>query len=283
MTTTLAGTLALERLEKNRFRGTTPDSWSGRIFGGQVIAQALLAAYETVEERPCHSLHAYFIRPGDPVVPIVFEVDRSRDGGSFATRRVIAIQDGKQILNLAASFQDAEEGFEHQVPVPEHPHWSELLAEIRPEDAGKPDAGRATGWLSSSVTRPIEIRTVEGMLSPEGQQPPFNKYWFRAIDPIGDDPRLHQAILAYASDMGMLATATRPHPVTRRTPGLKSASLDHSMWFHRPIDFNAWHLYVQDSPIASGGRGFSRGSIYTEAGVLVASTAQEGMLRPPRA
>ena len=251
----LVEALKLERLEVNLFRGVTPPEESReRIYGGQVIAQALLAAYETVEDRVCHSLHCYFIRPGDPSIPIVFEVDRSRDGGSFTTRRVIAVQHGQQIFNLAASFQVEEEGYEHQADQPEAPDWTTV------ED-------------DAEVRRKLPR-------APEGED------WIDRGHPIGDDPHMHQVILAYASDMSLLGTAIRPHGVSWRTPGFQSASLDHAMWFHRPTDFNEWHLYVQESPSASGGRGFNLGYIYRASdGALVASCAQEGLmrLRKPRA
>ncbi|MDB5442574.1 MAG: acyl-CoA thioesterase [Phenylobacterium sp.] len=276
---TLVETLQLERLEVNLFRGQTPDNQPGRIFGGQVIAQSLLAAYETVEDRVCHSLHCYFIRPGDPTVPIVFEVDRSRDGGSFTTRRVVAIQHGQQIFNLAASFQVVEDGFEHQLPMPAAPSWRDLPdeAETRrqlmkdlPDDAKK--------WMDRH--RPIELRSEDARTYfKAGTAEPQSVSWIRCRDPIGADFRMHQVILAYASDMNLLSTAMRPHGVHWQTPGFQSASLDHAMWFHRPLNFENWHLYDQDSPSASGGRGFIRGSIYAEDGTLVASVAQEGLMR----
>lgn len=277
---TLVETLQLERIEENLFRGTSPDNAPGRIFGGQVIAQSLLAAYETVEARVCHSLHCYFIRPGDPTVPIVFEVDRSRDGGSFTTRRVVAVQHGKQIFNLAASFKDPEEGFFHQAVMPEGPHWSELrdqrevmleLMKDAPEQAKR--------WLSRPM--PIEMRSKDARTYWMDKQPkpPESQNWFRCATPIGDDPRMHQVILAYASDMNLLSTAMRPHGVHWQTKGFQSASLDHAMWFHKPTNFNDWHLYVHDSPSASDGRGLIRGAIYAEDGTLVASVAQEGLLR----
>ena len=278
---TLAETLGLERLEVNLFRGTTPDKEQRhRIYGGQVIAQSLLAAYETVEDRICHSLHCYFIRPGDPKVPIVFEVDRSRDGGSFTTRRVIAVQHGQQIFNLAASFQVAEDGYEHQADQPIVPPWDEVeddsavrkrLAALAPDDED---------WIDRE--QPIEMRTVGGRFDSAAPDPrePNQQVWFRARHPIGADQHMHQVILAYASDMSLLGTAIRPHGVSWRTPGFQSASLDHAMWFHRPTDFNEWHLYAQESPSASGGRGFNLGYIYRASdGALVASCAQEGLMR----
>src|SRR6478735_6667590 len=199
---TLVETLQLERIEENLFRGTTPDNSPGRIFGGQVIAQSLLAAYETVEARVCHSLHCYFIRPGDPTVPIVFEVDRSRDGGSFTTRRVVAIQHGQQIFNLAASFQVEEDGFEHQSEMPAAPHWDQVEDDIVVQARQLKDApAHMREWLDRP--QPIEMRSVGGRIDggkPE-PRPPLQQVWFRAKDPIGDDPHMHQVILAYASDM----------------------------------------------------------------------------------
>lgn len=275
----LPQTLKLERLEVNLFRGTSPRGNGPRIFGGQVISQSLLAAYETVEDRVCHSMHCYFIRPGDPRIPIVFDVDRSRDGGTFTTRRVVAIQNGKQIFNLAASFQVAEEGFEHQTAMPDVPDPDTL-----------PDEFEQRAKLMTNVPeemrkmmmrpRPIEMRGVDGDPYLGGvAKDPKSMVWFRAKAPIGEDAHMHQAILAYASDMNLLSTAMRPHKVHWDTPGLQSASLDHATWFHKPSNFNEWHLYVQDSPSAAGGRGFILGSIYDRQGVLVASVAQEGLMR----
>ena len=280
--TTLAETLRLERLEVNLFRGTTPDAdQRQRIYGGQVIAQSLLAAYETVEDRTCHSLHCYFIRPGDPSIPIVFEVDRSRDGGSFTTRRVIAVQHGQQIFNLAASFQTAEDGFDHQSDMPQAPapEAVESDSERRRAIAAK-GLSQDEDWIDRH--EPIEMRTVGGRFDVANPAPqdPSQQVWFRAKDPLGDDPRMHQVILAYASDMSLLGTSIRPHGVSWRTSGFQTASLDHAMWFHRPTDFNQWHLYQQESPSASSGRGFNLGYIYRASdGVLVASCAQEGLMR----
>jgi acyl-CoA thioesterase-2 len=281
-TRTLCEALRLERLEVNLFRGVTPEEESReRIYGGQVIAQSLLAAYETVEERVCHSLHCYFIRPGDPNIPIIFEVDRSRDGGTFTTRRVIAVQHGQQIFNLAASFQVEEAGFEHQSEMPDAPPPESVEDDIagqRRALARAPAEMRA--WLDRP--QPIEMRTVGGRM--DGPEPikreARQQVWFRAKDPIGPDPHMHQVILAYASDMSLLGTGIRPHGVTWQTPGMQTASLDHAMWFHRPTDFNEWHLYHQESPSGSGGRGFNLGYIYRASdGALVASCAQEGLMR----
>jgi acyl-CoA thioesterase-2 len=277
----LTASLALERIELNLFRGTTPAESGARIFGGQVIAQALLAAYETVEQRVCHSLHCYFIRPGDPKVPILFEVDRSRDGGSFTTRRVAAIQNGRQIFNFAASFQEVEAGFEHQAPLPPAPAPGALpdAKSVRPPK-GPPSQDMMNRAMRLEA---IEIRPVRGPWD-EHRTEPVSETWMRARGEIGPDPRLQQAVMAFASDIGLMGTAMLPHPITWETPDLQSASLDHAMWFHRPTDFSRWHLFVHDSPSASGGRGFNRGSIFTEDGVLAASVAQEGLmrLRPPK-
>jgi acyl-CoA thioesterase II len=278
-TDNLVETLKLERIEVNMFRGTTPDKDRGRIFGGQVIAQALLAAYETVDERMCHSLHCYFIRPGDPTIPIVFEVDRSRDGGSFTTRRVVAIQHGQQIFNFSASFQVAEEGLEHQAPMPATTPPDALPddLEIRRE-ALKDAPPAARRWIEAP--QPVELRSVDLRLGPNPEPTGAGQnVWFRARAPIGDDPRMHQVIMAYASDMSLLGTALRAHGVGFENRRLQAASLDHAMWFHRPANFNDWHLYAQQSPSASGGRGFALGGIYAQDGTLVASTAQEGLIR----
>lgn len=270
---TLIENLSLEPLETNLFRGRTPGGERRtRIYGGQVIAQSLLAAYETVEDRLCHSLHCYFIRPGDPTIPIIFEVDRSRDGGSFTTRRVIAVQKGWQIFNLAASFQAEETGFEHQAPMPQAPRWDAV-----PSDAEL--RRRAGGAADDPDAEPLEIRRVGGHVGdgPTESREPNQQVWIRARDPLPNDQRLHQVVLAYASDMTLLGTALRPHGVG--WDQVQSASLDHAMWFHRPIDANAWHLFDQESPSASGGRGMNLGSLYGADGALVATCAQEGLMR----
>ena len=273
----LVETLALEPIEMNLFRGASVEGGGPRVFGGHVIAQALLAAYETVETRVCHSIHCYFIRPGDPKVPILYEVDRARDGGSFTTRRVTAIQHGEQIFNLAGSFQGVEQGFEHQSAMPDVPPPEALpdsFEQIKAMLETMPEAARRM----MGRPRPIEQRQVDPR-GPTDKVAPICRNWIRARAPIGPDQHLHQAILAYASDMGLLETGMRPHGVTWQTPGLQSASLDHAIWFHRPSNFNDWHLYAQDSPSASGARGFIRGEIFNADGTLVASIAQEGLLR----
>jgi acyl-CoA thioesterase-2 len=216
-------------------------------------------------------------------VPIVFDVDRSRDGGTFTTRRVVAIQNGKQIFNLAASFQVVEDGFEHQIAMPEVPEAESLPDEFVQRAKFMKDAPEHVQKMMMRP-RPIEMRGVDGdAFFSDGPREARSAVWFRARAPIGDDAHMHQVILAYASDMNMLSTAMRPHRVHWDTPGLQSASLDHAMWFHKPSNFNDWHLYSQDSPSASGGRGFVRGSIYDQAGVLVASVTQEGLIRMRKA
>ena len=275
----LAAVLKLERIEKNLFRGVSPDDGFPRIFGGLVIAQALLAAYETVPERICHSLHAYFIRPGDIRLPVIYEVDFARDGGSFTTRRVTAIQNGEQIFNLAASFQTLEDGFEHQFDMPIAPEPLTVPTELeRLKDLGD----RAPRGLvrQAEKPRPIDVRwpDPQSFVDPK-KMAPHKDVWMRAKAPIGDDVKMQQAALAYASDMAFMETALRPHALVWTTPGLQAASLDHAMWFHRPFDFNEWVLFSQDSPSASQGRGLVRGQMYAKDGTLVASVAQECLMR----
>lgn len=273
--------LALERLETNLFRGyTRGERRRARIYGGQVIAQSLLAAYETVEDRLCHSFHCYFIHPGDPTIPIIFEVDTARDGGSFSTRRVIAVQRGRQIFNLAASFQTHEEGFEHQADAPEAPPWQSVQDDHELRRASMTEAQRKEDEEDSDDA-PLEIRTVGGPTGHGGADGErTQKVWIRVRDPIPADQRLQQVALAYLSDMTLLGTALRPHGV--RWDQVQSASLDHAMWFHRPINANAWHLFSQDSPSASGGRGLNLGYLFDPDGQLAATCAQEGLMRPSR-
>ena len=273
----LVETLALEPIEVNLFRGRTSGRDGPRIFGGHVIAQALLAAYETVEDRVCHSLHCYFIRPGDPSIPILYEVDRSRDGSSFTTRRVTAIQHGRQIFNLAASFQVPEAGFEHQAPMPDVAA-PETLPDMFDQFKAFLDKLPDEAKRMMGRPRPIEQRSANPR-GPNEKAPPINNTWMRARAQIGPDQHLHQAILAYASDMGLLETGMRPHGVIWQTPGMQIASLDHAVWFHRPSNFNDWHLYAQESSSASGARAFVRGLVYSQDGTLVASIAQEGLIR----
>ena len=276
----LIDTLSLEPIEVNLFRGVDKDG-RGRIFGGLVIAQALLAAYKTVENRVCHSLHCYFIRPGDPAVPILYDVDRSRDGKTFTTRRVTAIQHGQQIFNLAASFQVPEDGLEHQDTMPDLPGPEALKDENQMR--AKLMAGMPAAMKEMALRpRPIEMRPVDpnGFMGGRGaKKSSIQDVWFRASSPVGDDVMMNQVVIAYASDMSFLSTSMRPHGMGWQTAGLQSASLDHSIWFHRPSQFNEWHLYHQKSPSTSGARGFNLGEIYTRDGKLVASTAQEGLMR----
>jgi acyl-CoA thioesterase-2 len=278
----LIETLALERIEVNLFRGVSRDQ-HGRIFGGLVIGHALQAAYKTVEGRICHSLHCYFIRPGDPSAPILYDVDRARDGKTFTTRRVTAIQHGQQIFNLAASFQVPEEGLEHQDPMPEVPTPEALTPE---GELRKTLTAKLPPKLREMAERPrpIDMRPVDpqNFVEPKIMEPVQN-VWMRATTPLGDDMILNQCVIAYASDMSFLSTSMRPHGMGWQTPGLQSASLDHAIWFHRHSQFNDWHLYAQRSPSSSGGRGLQVGEIYSRDGKLVASCAQEGLIRyrPP--
>jgi acyl-CoA thioesterase II len=281
----LLAQIELERLEINLFRGSSRDIGSGAVFGGQVLGQALRAAYATAPEgRLVHSLHAYFLRRGDFRSPIVYEVDRSRDGHGFSSRRVIAIQHGEQIFHMAASFQVPEEGVEHHadapaMPPPESlPDLHDLAAAIR----GKlpPGALRLLDASSAFEFRPVD---PQDFTAPQ-PMPPRQSLWLRAVDRLPDDPLLHHALLAYVSDYHLIGTAMRPHALTLATPGLAVASIDHAMWFHRPLRVDDWLLYTMDSPSASGGRGLARASLYPRDGRLVASTAQEGLirrLRPP--
>lgn len=269
--------LELEPLEVNIYRGQNRDLGTGRVFGGQVFAQALVAARRTVEgPREAHSVHGYFLRAGDLSAPIVFFVDRPRDGGSFTSRRVTAIQHGEAIFHLSASFQVAEGGLEHQGRMPEVPAPETLVPEL---ELLRARADSLPPELRQVLT---QDRAIDFRMVPMGQDPdgiPRRAAWFRVIAPIADDPILHQAVLAYASDYGFLPTALLPHGVPIRDPRLQLASLDHTLWMHRPFRTDDWLLYVMDSPSAAGARGFVRGEVYTRAGTLVASTAQEGLIR----
>lgn len=236
-----------------------------------------MAAYRTVEGRVCHSLQSYFIRPGDPAMPVLYQVERSRDGKSFTTRRVIAIQKGEQIFNMACSFQLPEDGLDHQSEMPAAPTPDSLPDDNeRWREAFKDDPEQLKRWVRD---RPIEMRQIDAinLLKPE-KASAHQMLWFRAVGNVGDDVAMNQALLAYASDFSLLGTAMRPHGVSWMS-GVQTASLDHILWFHRPTNFSRWHLYVQDSPSASGARGFNRGAIYRQDGVLVASAAQEGLMR----
>ena len=276
----LLETLDLERLEVRLFRGKSPQVGWQRVFGGQVIGQALVAATRTVDEgRFVHSLHAYFVRPGDPAVPILYDVENIRDGGSFATRRVVAIQHGKPIYFMTASFQDDEDGFVHQTPMPDVPQPEMLLgeADLRERFMNEaPDHIRAY-WQRP---RPIELRPValDHYFSAEKLEPRQN-IWVRTTGPVPAERHLQAAVLAYLSDMTLLDTSLFAHGTSVLDRSLQVASLDHAMWFHRPPVLDDWLLYSQDSPAAFGGRGMTRGALFTRSGTLIASVAQEGLIR----
>ena len=275
----LLSILDLEQLEHNLFRGRSPqDGWQ-RVFGGQVIGQALVAAQRTVEDRAVHSLHAYFMRPGDPSVPIIYEVDRIRDGRSFNTRRVVAIQHGAAIFSMSASFHLEEEGFDHQSAMPDVPGPEELpgLNDIKEQFVDRLPVNIKKYFERD---RPIQIRPVDtSRFFAQEKREPKQSIWIRATEKLPDDLGLHQCALAYASDFSLLDTALIAHGKMLFDPELMMASLDHAMWFHRPCRADDWLLYTMDSPAAHGARGFGRGSIFTPDGVLVASVAQEGLIR----
>lgn len=271
--------LSLERIEDNIFRGDSRDIGSPQVFGGQVIGQALSAAQRTVEGRVAHSLHAYFLRRGDVNAPIIYEVDRARDGGSFSNRRVVAIQHGRPILNFAASFQNPEEGLEHQADMPDvaGPEGLKDLTEL------------AKGMLTHIPTkmhryltdkRPFEFRHVEPVnFETREKLQPTKHVWIRAVDKLPDDPALHRNLLTYLSDYELLGTAILPHGLSFNRCNLIMASLDHALWFHREVKMDEWLLYAMDSPNSSGARGLARGQFFTAEGMLVASTVQEGLIR----
>lgn len=273
--------LDLEPLEHNLFRGRSPQVGWQRVFGGQVIGQALVAAQRTVSEgRYVHSLHCYFMRPGDPAVPIIYEVDRIRDGGSFTTRRVVAIQHGHAIFSLSASFQVEEEGLEHQLPMPldvPGPETVKSQREFIEAFGDKVPENIRRYWEQE---RPLEVRPLNvEHYTTRDPLPPVQNVWLRATGPVPDDRALQAAILAYLSDMTLLDTSTFPHGRSVFDPELQMASLDHAMWFHRPTKLDDWLLYTSDSPSSQGARGFSRGALYARDGTLIASTAQEGLVR----
>jgi acyl-CoA thioesterase-2 len=278
----LVAQLDLEQLEVNLFRGQSSDLGGKSVFGGQVIGQALVAAGRTVEGRAPHSLHAYFLLPGDMSAAIVYEVDRIRDGRSFTARSVQAIQHGRPILSMIASFQALESGLEHQAPMPQVPPPEQLkpISELR--ESWLADAGDVPPRISEAVRipAPIEFRPVDpwNPLRPT-VAPPVQRIWFRAVDQMPDDPMLHQCILAYASDFNLIPTALRPHARSLFGGEMVVASIDHAMWFHRSARVDEWLLYAMDSPTAQGARGFARGLIYDRRGRLVASVAQEGLIR----
>jgi len=271
--------LKLERIEDNIFRGESRDIGGAQVFGGQVLGQALSAAHHTVEGRRAHSLHAYFLRRGDMNAPIIYDVDRSRDGGSFSVRRVVAIQHGRPIFNLAASFQEPEEGLEHQAGMPAvaGPDGLPDLSEVAP-DILVHIPEKMHRYLTAK--RAFEFRPVDAMdfMAPE-PRPPVKYVWIRTVDRLPDAPALHQNLLAYVSDYELLGTSTLPHGLPFGRGTVLMASLDHALWFHRDVRVDDWLLYAMDSPNAAGARGFSRGQFFSQDGRLVASTAQEGLVR----
>lgn len=276
----LPGILGLEQLEHNLFRGRSPQTGWFRVFGGQVIAQALMAACQTVQGRLPHSLHAYFILGGDPAAPIIYDVDRIRDGKSFTTRRVVAIQHGQAIFSLAVSFHNDEPGYAHHAPMPDVPP---------PEDVPEPRDVVAT--LGDKVPealrrylerdRAIDLRPVDYSRYTGGAKSDNAFHvWIKARGPLPQDEVFHRCVLAYASDMTLLDAALVPHRTTLFQDSIQAASLDHALWFHKPVRADEWLLYTQHSPFAGGGRGLSIGGLYTRDGILVASVAQEGLIRP---
>ena len=273
--------LALEKIEENLFRGQSQNLGWGIVFGGQVLGQALSAATQTVpSERRVHSMQAYFLRPGDAKKPIVYDVDRIRDGGSFTTRRVVAIQSGEPIFNMAASFQVEEPGFHHEDEMPNVPAPETLRTE-RERLAALGEKLPKVFRDRALAERPFELRPVDGssdIILP-GPLPPTRVVWLRASGRLPDDPGVHRAMLAYVSDNAFITTSLLPHGVGWHTPGMQVASLDHVMWFHEPFRADEWLLYVIESPKAHGARGLVRGKVYTRDGRLVASTAQEGLIR----
>ncbi len=269
------------RTSEDIFTGASQWMPLGRVFGGQVLAQSLVAAIRTVpDDRHVHSMHGYFLRPGDVDQPITFSVDRIHDGRSFSTRRTQAYQDGHPILSMIASFQDDDEGLEHQIEMPDD----------LPDPDSLPTAAESLALVDHSIARywanerPFDMRHLPSpiYLKVDGEHTSRQAVWMKTMGPLPDDPDLHRAALAYASDYSIMEPVMRRHGVAWATPGLKVASLDHAMWFHRFGRVDEWMLYVQDSPTAQGGRGLSTGSIYSRNGLLLATVAQEGMVRLPK-
>ena len=273
-------TLDLEEIELNHYLATSPNEGWQRVYGGQVIGQALVAASRTVStDRSAHSLHGYFLRAGDTDIPILYKVDRIRDGKSFTTRRVVAVQRGQAIFTMSISFQVDEGGLNHQFDMPDVPGPDDLQTEdeIRQVQSKNWPKEFQDSFSGSSA---IQVKPIEpiDLLNPKPAEP-VQRCWVRCGDKLPDDPRIHQCVLAYLSDWSLLDTATRPHAVSFMQDNVQVASLDHAMWFHRPFRADEWLLYYQDSPSASGARGFNRGLIYNQSGELVASTTQEGLVR----
>lgn len=271
--------MRLERIEHNIYRGVSHDIGTPQVFGGQVLGQALAAAYRTVNDRQCHSLHAYFLRRGDVGAPIVYEVDRARDGGSFSSRRVVAIQHGRPIFNMSASFQVAEGGIEHHASMPDVPGPEGLQdrSEVDPAVLSKVHE-KMQRYLTRK--RPFMVRPLQApdYLSPRRLEP-VKHVWIKAVDALPDDPVLHQTLLAYVSDYELLGTATLPHAINFTDGNIQMASLDHALWFHQDFRVDEWLLFAFDSPNASGGRGLARSMVYSQSGTLIASAVQEGLIR----
>ncbi|MHB1843871.1 MAG: acyl-CoA thioesterase II [Deltaproteobacteria bacterium] len=274
--------LDLEPLEQNLFRGQSSDVGGQSVFGGQVVGQALAAASRTVDGREPHSLHGYFLLPGDKAAPIVYEVERIRDGRSFSARRVQAIQHGRPIFSMIASFQLPEQGFEHQAPMPEVPPAESLRSFALLREGWMAEAGPIHPQLREALTRSlaIDFRPVEAAnpLRPTAA-PAVSHVWFKTVERLPPEPMLHRCLLAYASDFNLIGTALRPHGLSWYSGQVIMASLDHALWFHRELRVDEWLLYAMDSPSAQGARGLARGQIFDAAGRLVASVAQEGMMR----
>ncbi len=276
----LLSLLDLEPIEECLFRGRQPETSLQRVFGGQVASQALVSAARTADvDRVVHSLHAYFLRPGDTKVPILYDVERTRDGRSFSTRRVVARQHGRPIFYMSASFQVPEEGLDHQDPMPpvagplDCPELGDVLAGL----TGRPRDDWDREWAALDVRYAGDSRA--GGALQDDRHPALARVWLKASGPVGDDPVLHAAVLAYASDLTLLSATVVPHGTYIGDPRLQPASLDHAMWFHRPLRADQWLLYDQVSPSASGGRGFATGRLFTEDGRLVATAVQEGLVR----
>ena len=276
----LLSLLSLEQIEIGLFRGQSQDLGFGHVFGGQVMGQALSAAKQTVAaERKIHSLHSYFLRAGDEKLPIGYEVENMRDGGSFSARRVSAIQKGRPIFHMTCSFQEPEEGFNHQAIMPQVPGPEGLLnqQELALTMRDKVPPSILEKFMADA---PIEMRLVNPLhpFAPKETEP-YRYVWMRANGPMPNDAHIHEYLLAYASDFNFLVTAAQPHGVSFLSPGVRMATIDHAMWFHRPINMGEWLLYSIDSPNASGGRGYVRGQFFNQQGELVASSTQEGLIR----
>ncbi|HRK23329.1 MAG TPA: acyl-CoA thioesterase II [Beijerinckiaceae bacterium] len=274
--------LDLEPLEQTLFRGRVPQVGWQRVFGGLVISQALVAAHRTVDGREPHSLHGYFLLGGDPSVPIIYDVDRIRDGRSFTTRRVVAIQHGRPIFAMSCSFHEPEDGFDHQATMPDVPMPEDLPSIETVKKSVLPNLPHPVRAYFERE-RPIELRPVDfERYTASGSAQLGTQIWIRAAGRLPDDPGIHQSVLAYASDMTLLDCSLVPHNTSVFDPGIAPASLDHAMWFHRPFRADEWLLYSQESPNACAGRGFSRGLVFRRDGTLVASVAQEGLIRRKR-